>query len=459
MTSPYPWPHLTPHYRETLALGLPLIVAQLGQIVLGMVDSAMIGQYAMLDLSAASFCINLFNLPIFFALGFGYALTPRIGQRYARGELLDAAATLRYGLIINVLLGLLLTLIMGALYWCIPYFGQPVELLGRIQAYYLTVVVALTFITAFNALKQFTDALGDTKVSMWIMLAGNVGNIFLNWLLIFGHWGFPALGLLGAGIATAAMRLLMPVVLLVYIVSAPRYRRYRKGFLAPQLPRGEMGRLTSIGTFIGLQMALENGLFALSIIIVGWLGSVPLAAHHIAVTVQSIGFMIFYGAGAAIAIRVSHFWGLHQYGNARRAAFGGLHVVFLLAAIVMLLLFLCRDHIPWIFTDNPHVAALVTSLLLVGLLYQPADALQVTMANAARGLGESKSLMLISFIGYFLIALPLAYCLGIRTPLATVGVWLAYPVGLGLAGLGFLCRFHYVLHQKYKLHPNAIQTE
>ena len=134
-------------------------------------------------------------------------------------------------------------------------------------------------------------------------------------------------------------------------------------------------------------------------------------------------------------------------------------MVFLLAAIVMLLLFLCRDHIPWIFTDNPHVAALVTSLLLVGLLYQPADALQVTMANAARGLGESKSLMIISFIGYFLIALPLAYCLGIRTPLATVGVWLAYPVGLGLAGLGFLCRFHYVLHQKYKLHPYAIHTE
>lgn len=433
------------HYRGTLALGVPLIIAQLGQIALGMVDSAMIGQHAMLDLSAASFCINLFNLPIFFSLGFGYALTPRIGQRHARGEVLDAGATLRYGLRANILLGLLLTLIMGLLYWRIPYFGQPPELLDRIRDYYLTVVFSLVFITAFNALKQFTDALGDTSISMWIMLAGNLGNILLNWLLIFGHGGCPELGLLGAGLATAAMRLLMPVALFIYILRTPRYSLYRKGFLAPQLPRGEMASMTGIGTFIGLQMALENGLFALSVVMVGWLGSVPLAAHHIAVTLQSIGFMIYYGAAAAISIRVSHFWGLRQYGNARRAAFGGLHIVFFFAALVMLLLFLCRHFIPWGFTDDPQVAALVTLLLLVGLLYQPADALQVTMANVLRGVGESKSLMLISFTGYFLIALPLAYLFGIRTSLATVGIWLAYPIGLGLAGLGFLFRFHYVL--------------
>lgn len=432
---------LLPHYTATLRLGIPLVVGQVGQVVLTFVDSAMIGHHATADLSAASFCINIFNLPIFFALGYANALTPLIGQQHACGEPATAGAVLRLGLKNNLLLGLLLTALMGIVYFSLPSLGLPKELLPIIEPYYLTQLASLLFISCFNALKQFTDALGHTAIAMWVMLGGNILNVIGNYALIYGHLGFPELGLLGAGLSTLLSRIVIPIALFIYISAQTNLRRYQVGFFRRKLSPTLARKTTTDGLFIGAQMALENGLFSLSVIMVGWLGARELAAHHIATTVQSVGFLVYYGAAAAIAIRVSHFNGLRDLRGARLAALGGWHVVSLFALFIMLSLAGLRHDIVKIFTTDPAVASLAATLLLVGILYQPFDSLQIAFANALRGIGQAKALMIISLIGYFGIALPAAYLLGIRTSLGPVGIWIAFPIGLGLAGFGFAIRF------------------
>lgn len=410
----------------------------------------MIGQHATADLSAASFCINIFNLPIFFSLGYANALTPLIGQQHASSEFTTAGAILRIGLKNNLFLGLILSVLMGSIYFALPSLGQPVELLPLIRPYYLSQLASLICITGFNALKQFTDALGQTAIAMWIMLGGNALNVVGNYALIYGHFGFPELGLLGAGLSTLAARVLLPIALTLYIVTQSKLRRYQLGFFRCKLASNLAQKATSDGLFIGAQMALENGLFSLSVIMVGWLGARELAAHHIAITVQSIGFLIYYGAAGAIAIRVSHFNGARNTHQARLAAIGGWHIVSLFALLIMLTLGMLRHDIVKLFTSDPAVASLGATLLLVGILYQPFDSLQITFANALRGLGQAKALMEISLVGYFGIALPAAYLLGLRTPLGAVGIWIAFPIGLGLAGLGFAIHFFRTSKSKRK---------
>lgn len=438
------------HYRATLRLGIPLVLAQIGQVVIGFADSAMVGHYSLSGLAAASFCVNLYNLPIVFLLGFSYGLTPLIGQLTGRHDTLGAGAMFRVGLRWNLGLGIAVTAIMALLYLFIDHMGQPSALLPHIKGYYLLQLASLPFVALFNAFKQFTDALGRTGVSMWIMLSCNLLNIIGNWLLIFGVLGCPEMGLLGAGVATLGARVAMVIIYALRFAVQRRFLRYRVGYFRHKLGAGTGRIMASMGGFIALQMGLETALFSLSIIMIGWLGELPLAAHHVAVTVQTLGFMIYYGAGAAASIRVAHYWGQGNIVMVRRAARSGLQVVLSFAVVMSLLMLLFRYPLAGLFTTSKDVIALATTLLLVGIAYQPADALQVAYANVLKGVGASRSLASVALVGYIIVALPLAYLLAFPAQLGAVGVWLAFPIGLGLAGLGYARQFHRIVRTHIK---------
>ncbi len=430
------------HYRATLHLGFPLVVAQLGQIALGFADSAMIGHYGMPELAAASFCINLFTLPIVIIMGYSLGLIPMMGQRYGRGDRLGAGAIFRVGLWSNLRFGLLLTLLMGVVYLNLDRLGQPEELLPYIRPYFLLQLVSLPVVSLFSALKQVSDAIGRTAVSMWVMLIGNALNVLANLVLIYGLWGFPEWGLAGAGMATLISRVFMALALLAILAQHPGVVRERLGFFRRQMAfRPAWREVVRTSSFISLQMGLEAGMFSLSIYMIGWLGSVALAAHHVAITVQSIGFMTYYGLAAATSIRVSHYWGQKRYGEARHAALAGFHTVLLAALGMIAIMVFFRGPLAAIFTDDLEVLALADLLLLAAIAYQPADTLQITYSNALRGAGETRSLAWVAFIGYFVVGLPLGYILAFPCGLGAVGVWWAFPVGLGLAGIGYALRF------------------
>lgn len=431
-------------YRATLQLALPLVIGQLGQIILAFADSAMIGHYGVNDLAAASFCVNLFNLPIIFLMGYSYGLLPAFGRAYgsciATGEVLRAGVRNIFLISVAVLLLMLLPLTF------LESFKQPPELHGLIATYYILMLVSLPFVGIFNAFKQFFDSQGLTWLPMVALLAANALNIFGNYLLIFGEWGCPELGLLGAGLATLFSRFLEVLILsLVYLrhLHKTRFVRYReslqKKLTEPILQRYELYRN---GGGMGLQMGLETAMFSISVIFVGWMGEVALAAHHVAVTVQTLGFMTYYGIGGAVSIRVSRFMGQGQPKRGLIATNIGFRLLMLSALVLGGLLWGFRTVIAGLFSTSPEVVELASLLLVVGIAYQPADALQVCYSNALRGLGDAWGLMLTAFVAYFGIGLPFSYVLCVPVGLGALGVWLGYPVGLLGAGLMYAWRFY-----------------
>ena len=212
------------HYKALIFLGLPIVIGQVGVIVLGFADTLMIGHHSTEELGAASFVNNVFTLCIIFSTGFSYGLTPIVGSLYGNRRFAEAGQALRCSLVANVLVALLLTFIMTVVYFNVECLGQPEELMPLIKPYYLVLLASLVFVMLFNGFKQFTDGITDTKTAMWILLGGNALNIIGNYILINGKLGFPELGLLGAGISTLFSRIMMVVVFALIVLRGRRFR-------------------------------------------------------------------------------------------------------------------------------------------------------------------------------------------------------------------------------------------
>lgn len=429
------------HYKALLLLGLPIVIGQLGVIILGFADTLMIGHHSTEELAAASFVNNIFTLCIIFSTGFSYGLTPVVGECYGNRRFVKAGQALRCSLVANVLVALLLTAVMAVLYFNVGRLGQPEELLPLIRPYYLVLLASLLFVMLFNGFKQFTDGITDTQTAMWILLGGNALNIVGNYILINGKLGLPELGLLGAGISTLVSRILMVVVFAWIVLRGSRFRRYRVGLLRARWSEALFRRLNALGWPIGLQMGMETASFSLSVVMVGWLGSVALASHQIMITISQFTFMMYYGMGAAVAVRVSNFQGQGDLANVRRSAYAGFHLIVALGVVLLGILFALRGEIGGWFTESREVASAVSALFFPFLVYQLGDGLQINFANALRGISDVKPMMLIAFISYFLISLPVGYFCGFVLNWGLVGVWMAFPFGLTSAGLMLWWRF------------------
>ena len=435
-------------YSATIKIGVPIVLGQLGIVVVGLVDNIMVGHFSTSDLAAASFVNSVFNIPILFGMGFSYGLTPLVGQFFGRGDKFRVGGLLRNSLLANFMIGLFLSVVMGIMYLNVHRMGQPEELLPLIRPYFLLQLTSLVFVMMFNSFKQFADGITDTKTSMWIMLSANLLNIIGNSLLIYGVWGLPALGLTGAGISTLASRIFMFVAFAILFFRKQSYRRYLVGYHRTTYNTGDLKVLNRMGIMVGLQMGMETALFSISGVMIGWLGTVPLAAHQVVASISTLGFMVYYGVGSAVSIRVSNFFGRGDIAGVRRATLAGAHLLGLLAILVSVFFLLVREHIGWLYTSSEDVVNLVAVLMVILVFYQFGDSLQIIFANALRGVADVTSMAVISFIGYFVIALPVSYICGFVLDWGIEGIWLGYPVGLTLTG-GMMCwRFYYFLRKK-----------
>ena len=384
------------HLGALVTLGFPIIVGQLGTIIQGLADTIMVGRFSAHSLAAAGFVNNVMTLVLIFALGYSYALTPAIGPLHARGEHEEAGAMLRAGVQVNGALGAVLFLLMGTLYFFLDRMGQPGELLPEIRPYYLIVLVSLPVQSLFNAFKQFFDGIGNTRTPMWIMVGANVFNIVGNWLLIYGVGPFPVLGLFGAGISTTLSRVLMLAVIYGIFISNPAYRKYREGFRR-RVRAADRGMLHRLGWPLGLQMGMETASFSLCAVMQGWLGAAPLAAHQVMTNIGSTCFMVYYGIGAAVAVRVSHFYGVGDFRNVRRCAASGYLLILAVGATMAFLISTFIHEICTFFTDDMEIRHIVASLVIPFVLYQFGDGLQTNFANALRGIADVRPLMRYAF--------------------------------------------------------------
>lgn len=437
------------HYKELIYLGVPIMVGQLGTIILGFADTMMIGHHSAAELSAAGFVNTLFNLAIIFGLGFSYGLTPIVGALYGRGEEDEAGGKLKNSLLANLLIAVFLCIVMGILYLNLDKLGQPEELLPFIKPYYLILWASLPLIMLFNAFKQFADGITDTQTPMWILLGGNVLNIVGNYLLIYGTFGFPELGLLGGGLSTLFARLMMLVVFIGIFFLSPRYKTFLRGFRRSYANRADFRLLNKLGWPIALQMGMETASFSLCAIMLGWLGETPLAAHQIMNTITTLCFMIYYGMGAAIAVRVSYFRGQEDMPNLRRSAYAGFHLILVWGLFLCTIVFCIRHQLGSWYTDSEEVRQLVAVLVIPMLAYQFGDGLQIAFANALRGLADVKPMMYIAFVAYIILSLPTSYIFGFLLDWGTVGIWMGFPVGLTSAGIAFYLRFRQQTRTNY----------
>lgn len=429
------------HYRELLSIGFPIIIGQLGTIILGFADTLMIGHHSTPELAAAGLVNNIFGLVFVSYMGFTYGLTPIIGKLYGEERTDCIGQKVRNSFFANMLTGAIFTAVLILLYLNLAHIGQPEELLSLIRPYFLVNLASVLFMGIFFTMKQFLDGIGKTKVAMWAMIGGNVVNILGNWVLIYGVAGFPELGLLGAGISTLVSRILMALAMVSIVIVGKEFREYRHDLIHSSLNKANFKEMNRLGWPVALQLGMESAAFTLSCVMVGWLGTIPLAAHQVMITLSQLFYLVLSGMAAALAIRVSHFMGQKDYAAVRRNAYDGFRLNLLFSLCMGIPVFLLRHQIGGWFNDNAEVQAYVSVLIILMMVYQFGDGLQYTFANALRGIACVKPMVLYAFIAYFVISLPLGYTLGFTCGMGILGIWIAFPFGLTIAGEMYRRRF------------------
>ncbi len=428
------------HVKALASLGVPIMIGQFGIIIQGVLNTVMVGHYTTSALSAAGFVNNVMVLALVFVTGFAFALTPVVGVFHAKGEYDKVGRALKSGLWTNFFLAFPVVGAMLVLYANLSRLGQPEELLPLIRPYFLLLLAGLPFQMLFDGFKQFADGIGDTKVSMWLLLGANVFNVGSNFLLIYGIGPFPEMGLLGAGISTTISRGIILLIFCYLFFGTKRYAAYRKGFRMKTDWKLYL-KLNKMGVPISLQLTMETAAFSLTAVMMGWLGADALASHQIMLNVSTIGFQLYYGIGSAVAIRIAHFHGQGDQVNIKRAAFAGIGMVWTIGVIISIAMYTCRYAFPTLFTDDTVVAEMVVALVIPFMLYQYGDGAQIILSNALRGLEDVRPLTWIAFLSYFVISLPVGYLFAFVWKMGSPGLWFAFPVGLYVAALLYYLRF------------------
>ena len=428
------------YYKDILRLGLPILVGQLGMIVVGFADTFMVGRYSTEALAAASFVNNVFNVAILGCMGFTYGLTPLVGALFARDEQSRIGALVKAGVIVNLMFALCVTGVMCAIYFFLDSLGQPPELLPVIRPYYLTYLAGIVPVAIFNVFAQWCYGIKRTGIPMWIVLAANMVNIALNWLLIYGNAGFPEWGLTGAGVATLTARVIAALVIMGLFARSRSFEGYRRGF-SGRVGGHLCGTVFNGSWPVSLQMALETGAFSGAAVMAGWLGALELASFQLMVVIGTLGFCIYYSVAAAVSVLVANEAGLGRLRNMRRVALDGYVIVLALAACSSAVFYFMGERLIELFTDDRAVVVMASGLIVPLLLYQFADATQINFANSLRGTSRVRVMSVIAFVSYVVVGLPSTYILAFPCGMGIYGIILSFSVSLLTAAGLFLYFF------------------
>lgn len=446
-----------PYYKRNLKVAFPVMLTQFGAAMVGLADSIMVGHYGTTDLAAVSFSNAIFFTVMVFSMGALMGITPLVGHVHGRLEKLMEQGTtddeiahkheqitsyLTNGL---VFMALMCVFSLGLLAPCIPFldsFGQEPEVASCARTYFILIVLSIVPFLLFCFTKQFLEGLGNTFVAMMITLGCNLLNIFLNWVFIFGHLGFEPMGASGAGWASLIARTLMPVCFIIAMLCKADWRQYLTAMRARLVTRREVEHLLTIGTPIGLQSFAEAFLFTASFVIIGWINKEALAAHHIANQMADLTFMLALGIGSATTIRVSHQLGKGDLQAVRMASRASVHLCLLMNTIGAAIMIFGRNYIPYIFTNDPEVVPIASTLLIIAGTLQYADGLQCIGAAMLRGIQDVRVPMRIALFAYIGVALPLGLALTFPLGLGAKGMWIAFVIALAIPAVLFHIRFH-----------------
>jgi len=431
------------YYKNILHLAFPLMLSQAGQVVVQLADSVMVGHVGTPELAAASFASNLFYLVMMLGMGITFGLTPLVGQSYGRNQFREVAIYFKNSLWLNFAFTVVLTSASWGVSYLMPYMGQPREVVVLAIPYFRVLTISMLPFLLFFTFKQFAEGLGNTHIAMVVTLSVNILNIILNYLLIFGKLGFPAMGLLGAGYATLVARMAMPVMMALLLYFKGNFRKYLLFFPTVQPGLKKMLELLKIGFPIGVQLVLEIVAFNFGGVMMGWLGAVPLAAHQVALGMATMTFMISNGIAMATTVRVSNWMGAHRLKEMRKAIEASRHLVLLFMGFSAIVFIVFRNILPVMFTPDKAVIHQAAILLVVAAFFQIFDGLQVVSLGCLRGMADVKYPMYMAGISYLLIGIPISYLFAFVLKFGAVGIWIGFLAGLASAAISFYLRIRY----------------
>ena len=433
--------NVSTHIKAILLLGLPIIVGQLGVIIQGMADTIMVGQYGTPELSASAMVNNIYNFIIFFLLGISYATTPITGGAFGKGDHNEVSRSLKESLSVNLLFSGIIMILLTWLYFNLDILGQPQHLMPLVRPYYLILMLSLPFLAGFNALKQFTEAVGYTTLPMRVMIVSNILNIVLNALLIYGLAGMPEWGLFGAGLATFIARVFLFVAMLFAVFHGKRFKLWTRKSQHSSTTRKGCTHMAMVGFPIAIQLCLESASFNIAGMFMGWIGEIQLAAHQVMCSISTLIFMIQYGIGAAAAIRISQFRGRGEWSDVKRTVHSAWALAILFAIVSVGAIALFCQPITAIFTSDTRVQNMCFMLLPAFVLYQLGDCTQIIFSNSLRAIEAVGRMLLYAIISYLVVSIPMSFLLGITLGYGAQGVWYGIPFGLTTAALLFIYEF------------------
>lgn len=419
--------------RSTLKLALPLMIGQLSQMLLGVADTIMVGRLGVTEMAALTFANTLFHVPFVFGIGLLTSISVFTSNASGASDAPGARGSCRHGLYLSLALGLL----MFALAWWISenlgVFGQPPDVVARSQTFFRILMASCIPALASIALKNHADALNRPWPPFWIFLGGVALNILLNWIMIFGKFGCPALGLEGAAWATLISRTAILIAIFIWLHLAPGLRDWIPHRWLRKPDPTDLKRLLHIGLPASLQMLCEVAAFSSAGLLMGHFGPTALAAHQIAITCAATSFMIPLGLSMALTVRIGEAHGAGEIHRLRPILISGwiLSAGFAIAAASFFLLL--GKPLAALFIDAPHVITLTATLLVIVGVFQIFDSIQVASAAMLRGLHDARIPAIMGFVAYWLVGLPVAYLLAFHTPLAAAGVWWGLAAGLTVA--------------------------
>jgi MATE family multidrug resistance protein len=418
--------------RQLGRLSLPMVTGQLGVMMMGAVDTVMVGRVGVEAIAAASIANAWLFALLLFGQGLVQGIDPLITQAHGAGRGDEAARAVQGGALLSLLASIPLAglaLLTGPM---LGWLGQPAELIGPAHEYVRVQIVSIPCFLLFITVRQYLQGREIVRPAMWVVLIANVFNAAVNYVLIFGHLGFPALGLYGAGIATALTRLFMLTLLVAWVIRFGLHRGawVRLGNARAQLR--SLRRVFSIGLPVALQISLETWAFSAGTLIAGGLGAVALASHTIVLNMAALSFMMPLGVSQGAVTRVGNLIGAGRRQAAQRAAW----VAFGLGAGLMSLsactFVALRHQLPRIYTSEADVIALCASILPIAAAFQIFDGLQVVGCGVLRGMGQTRPAAGFNFVAYWVIGLPLGAWLSLRQGYGLAGLWWALCLGLAI---------------------------
>jgi len=424
--------------RSTLQLAVPIVLVQLGMMAMGVVDTVMVGRISASALAA----VAIGNLYAFAGLvgGMGVlmALDPVVAQALGAGDREAAARGVQRGLILAALLSLPVALSFLPVRLLLTLLRQPPEVIPDAAGYVWASLPGIVPFLAFVVLRQSLQAMHRTAPIVSAIVGANVLNVVLNWMLIFGHAGFPALGAVGSAWATSASRLAMAAGLFVAARAdlGPVLRPLRPGVL----DRAPLLAMLRLGLPIAFQYQLEIGAFATIGLLMGYLGTREVAAHQIALNLASLTFMVPLGVSAAAAVRVGHAVGREDTVGARRAAWAAIALGVLFMGSMAVALISVPRLLTRAYTSEPSVAAVAAVLIPIAGFFQVFDGLQVVSAGILRGLGDTRAPMIINVLGFWLVGMPVSLALAFHLQAGPAGLWWGLVAGLAAVALLLLGR-------------------